>query len=71
MGKKTVIRQLAKYMPLSPEMSYAIARDESVVSEGLEEIKEEKDVIDVMPEYPAADEEPESEESPEAQGQEG
>jgi recombination protein RecT len=71
MGKKTVIRQLAKYMPLSPEMSYAISRDESVVSEGLEEIKDEKDVIDVIPEYPAADEESESEQSPEAQGQEG
>ncbi|NLZ54309.1 MAG: recombinase RecT [Thermoanaerobacteraceae bacterium] len=55
MGKKTVIRQLAKYMPLSPEMAYAIVRDESVVSEGIEEIKDEKDIIDITPEYPTSD----------------
>lgn len=54
MGKKTVIRQLGKYMPLSPEVARAFAQDESVKND-LGDIKEEKDIIDVMPEYPTSE----------------
>lgn len=58
MGKKTVIRQLGKYMPLSPEVARAFSQDESVKS-NIEDIKEEGDIIDIMPEYPNAEAEQE------------
>ena len=58
MGKKTVIRQLGKYMPLSPEVARAFSQDESVKS-NIEDIKEESDIIDIMPEYPNAEAEQE------------
>lgn len=54
MGKKTVIRQMSRFMPLSPEIARSMAQDEAI-REDFDGVKDEKDVIDVLPEFPVAE----------------
>lgn len=62
MARKTVVRMMAPYLPLSVEMANAVAVDERPISYNVDtaELLVDDDVIDVTGDEPPADGEPEA-----------